>query len=115
MSWSVAQRDAAERVALILERIATLSRETGLAPPREITLSWYPAPHDYRTLRPGEDWSHEHWCAVMRAVQRQLKRHGIKVRFIDCTAADCLAWLDAQGLPSSPANRARYVGAMTRG
>jgi hypothetical protein len=110
MTWQSAKADAEARAALIRERLAAMQAPRGARVP----LSFYPSPHDYRTLRPGEPWSWEHYAAVMRAIARILKRSGFKPDLVECTAVDCLAWLDERGLPSSPENRARYVAEITR-
>lgn len=109
MSWAAAQRDAEPRAAEILRLVSSLPE-----PPVSLPIAFYPSPRDYRDLRPGEPWSWEHWCAVHRAVKRILKRHGLRVESVECTAADCLSWLDANGLPNSPENRAAYVASVTR-
>lgn len=108
MSWSDAKADAELRAAEILRLMEGAPRGV------DVPLSFYPTPHDYRTLRPGEEWSWEHYAAVVRAVARIIRRTGHKARLVNCTAADCLAWLDAQGLPSNPGTRAQYVATVTR-
>lgn len=111
MTWSSAKSDAQRMVAAILERVASLRAEHG--EPSTIRLAIYPAPHDFRYLRPGDPWSWEHHTAVVRATARELKRHKLKIDLVECTADGCASWLDAAGMVNNTATRAAYVAART--
>ena len=104
--------DAERMCGAILERVAALSSADGA--PSAICLAIYPSPHDFRYLRPGDPWSWEHHTAVVHATKRMLKRQGITVDLIACTAEGCAAWLNEQGLIGSTQNRAAYVASITR-
>ncbi len=111
MSWAAANIDAERMTAAILERIAALHLEHG--EPDAISLAIYPTAHDFRYLRGKDPWSWEHHTAVVRATQRQLKRHRVKITLMTCTAEGCASWCDAQGLVPSTQNRAAYIAHFT--
>jgi hypothetical protein len=109
MTWAAAKLDA-ERLVLEIEALiaARRAQHPGAALGC-LRLALYPTPHDFRYLRPGDPWSHEHHTAVVRAVTRQLKRAGHRVALVDCTAAACAAWCEEQGLVAHTQHRAAYV------
>lgn len=111
-TWPSAKSDASRMTAVILQQIAAIREQYGeISSP--VRLAIYPTAHDFRSLRPADPWSWEHHTEVVRAVQRLLKRHGIKAQFVACKAAGCLSWLDENGKVNSLENRAAYIGAIT--
>ena len=100
--------DAIPRAALLLSLLRAQGAPAGLRVP----LGFFATPHDYETMRPGDDWTWQHYAAVLNAVVLLLNGAGYRAELAPVRVADCLAWLDARGMESNAASRAAYVAGM---